>query len=148
MKFKWIITAVLIQCLPLMVMAQQPGKGTLKKESRDRIEAQRIAFITQKLSLTPDEATKFWPVYNEHKDELKEMRDDMERPDLINITDAEATVIMERHLEQEQKRIEMKKKLFTKLRTIIGPKKVLMLHAAEKEFNRELLRRANDFRKN
>lgn len=147
MKFNLIITAVLIHCLPFALIAQQPGQGPLKKESRDRIEAQRIAFITQKLSLTPDEAAKFWPVYNAHKDELKEMRDDMERPDIINLTDDEATVIIERHLDQEQKRLEMKKKLFVKLRTIIGPRKVLMLHAAEKEFNRELLRRANEFRK-
>jgi len=151
MKLKLIITAALIaliQCIPYMLMAQQPGQGPLKKESRDRIEAQRIAFITQKLSLTPDEAAKFWPVYNAYKDELKDMRDDIERPDIINITDEEATVVIERHLEQEQKRLEMKKKLFVKLRTIIGPKKVLMLHAAEKEFNRELLRRANEFRRN
>lgn len=148
MKFKLIITAVLIQCLPLLMMGQHPTQGPLKKESRDRIEAQRVAFITQKLSLTPDEAAKFWPVYNAHKEELKDMRDDMERPDLINLTDDEATVIIERHLEQEQKKLDMKKKLFPKLRTIIGPKKVLMLHAAEKEFNRELLRRANEFRKN
>jgi hypothetical protein len=130
------------------MMAQLPGQGPLKKESRDRIEAQRTAFITQKLNLTPDEAAKFWPVYNAHKDELKDLRDDMERPDMINLTDEQATVIIERHLEQEQMKLEMKKKLFSKLRTIIGPKKVLMLHAAEKEFNRELLRRANEFRRN
>lgn len=148
MKYKLIITAVLIQCLPFIMIAQQPGQGPLRKESRDRIEAQRIAFITQKLSLSPDEAAKFWPVYNAHKEELKNMRDDIERPDMINLTDEEATIIIERHLEQEQKKLEMKKKLFSRLRTIIGPKKVLMLHAAEKEFNRELLRRANEFRKN
>jgi hypothetical protein len=49
-------------------------------EVRQRIESQRIAFITQRVHLTPDEATKFWPVYNEYRDALKDMRDDFERP--------------------------------------------------------------------
>ena len=147
MKFKLFLSTILLAMLPLLMMGQQPGPGPLKKESRERIEAQRIAFITQKLSLTPDEAAKFWPVYNEHKDELKDMRDDIDRPDLMNITDGEAAMIIEKHLQQEQIRLDMKKKLFSRLRTIIGPRKVLMLHAAEKEFNRELLRRANEYRK-
>lgn len=146
MKFKSIITAIIFFAIPVMMMAQRPGDG-LREDSRERIEAQRIAFITQKLRLTPDEAAKFWPVYNEFKDDLKDMRDDMERPDLMAISDDEATVVIERHFQQEQKRLDMKRTLFAKLRSIIGPKKVLLLHGAEKEFNRELLRRANEFRK-
>ena len=144
MKFKHFIVGLLI-ILPFWMTAQRPG--TLRQESRERIEAQRIAFITQKLRLTPDEAEKFWPIYNEHKDALKEMRDDIERPDLMNVTDDEATGIIERHLQLEQKRLDMKKTLFIRLRNVIGPKKILMLHAAEREFNRELLKRANEMRR-
>ncbi len=137
-----------LMIIPALGMSQQPGPGPMKKESRERIEAQRVAFITQKLNLTPDEAAKFWPIYNQYKDGIKDMRDDFERPDLMNITDDEATVVIERHLQQEQKKLELKKTLFTRLRSIVTPRKILMLHAAEREFNRELLRRANEFRKN
>jgi len=142
-QIRFFIIELTLLIIPALGFTQQPGPGPLSKETRERIEAQRIGFITQKLRLTPDEATKFWPVYNEYKDALKGMRDDIERPDLMNITDDEATVIIERHLQQEQKRLELKKTLFTRLRTVISPRKVLMLHAAEMEFNRELLRRAN-----
>src|SRR5687767_15565482 len=147
MKFKLFLSTILLAMLPLLMMGQQPGPGPLKKESRDRIEAQRVAFITQKLSLTPEEAAKFWPVYNENKEAVKNLRDDIERPDLMTVTDDEATVIIERHFQMEQKRLELKRTLFARLRTIITPRKILMLHAAEKEFNRELLRRASEFRK-
>jgi hypothetical protein len=34
-------------------------------EHMERIKAQKIAFITEQLSLTPAVAQKFWPVYNE-----------------------------------------------------------------------------------
>jgi len=147
MKIKWCITGLMLMLFSFSLIAQRPNPGPLRQESRERIEAQRIAFITQKLSLTPDEAAKFWPIYNEHKDDIRELRDDMERPDLMNVTDNEASVIIERHFQMEEKRLELKRTLFSRLRTVIGPRKILMLHAAEKEFNRELLRRANEFRK-
>jgi len=140
-KINFFIIGLTLLIIPVIGFTQRPGP--LSKETRERIEAQRIGFITQKLRLTPDEATKFWPVYNEYKDALKDMRDDIERPDLMNITDDEANAIIERHLLQEQKRLELKKTLFARLRNVISPRKVLMLQAAEMEFNRELLRKAN-----
>src|SRR5687767_285682 len=115
MKIKLLISAIMLMIFQSFIMAQRPS-APLKQESRDRIEAQRIAFITQKLRLTPDESAKFWPVYNEYKDALKDMRDDIERPDLMNITDEEATITIERHLDLEEKRVELKRNLFMKLR--------------------------------
>lgn len=148
MTFKSFIFNFLFLALPVIGFAQKPGgPGPLKQESRERIDAQRVAFITAKLSLSPDEAAKFWPVYNEHKESLKKLRDDIERPDLIDVTDSEANAIIERHLQMEEKKLELNRNLYMRLRTAISPKKILLLHAAEREFNRELLKRANDFRR-
>jgi hypothetical protein len=45
------------------------------------IDALKTAFITKELELTPDEAQKFWPVYNEYIVEIKkaklEFKDDI-----------------------------------------------------------------------
>ena len=140
---------MLMTLLSVLIMVPtlygQPGQ--MGREARERIEAQRIAFITQELSLTPDEATRFWPLYNEYKDALRGMRDEFERPDLDNIADEEASAIIERHLQQEQKRLELKRNLLTRLKAVISPRKVLMLQKAEMEFNRELLRKAQEYRK-
>ncbi len=38
------------------------------------LETLKIAFISNQLDLTPDEAQKFWPVYNQYNKELKQMR--------------------------------------------------------------------------
>ena len=129
----------------LPIVHAQPG--SLTKEGRERIESQRIAFITQRLSLTPDEATRFWPLYNEYRDGLKDLRDDIERPDLHSISDEEANKIIDQHLQMEVKRTELKRNLLTRLRTAIPPRKILLLHAAERDFNRELLRKAQEFRR-
>ena len=131
----------------IVISASYAQPGQMGREARERIEAQRIAFITKELSLTPDEATRFWPIYNEYKDALRAMRDEFERPDLENITDEEASAIIERHLQQEQKRLELKRNMMTRLRTAISPRKILLLQKAEMEFNRELLRKAQEYRK-
>lgn len=45
-----------------------PPPRTLTKEQKERLEFFRIQFISKKLDLTPAEAEKFWPVYNEQKE--------------------------------------------------------------------------------
>jgi hypothetical protein len=45
-----------------------PPPRPMTKEQRERLELFSIQFITKKLDLTPAEAEKFWPLYNEQKD--------------------------------------------------------------------------------
>ena len=51
-----------------MEMPPPPPPRPMTKEQRERLEFFRIQFITKKLDLTPTEAEKFWPVYNEQKE--------------------------------------------------------------------------------
>ncbi len=48
-------------------MQPPPRPRQMTKEQRERLELFSIQFITKKLNLTPTEAEKFWPVYNEQK---------------------------------------------------------------------------------
>ena len=56
------------------------GFGTYAQNLRqgggrpETVEAIKIAYFTRKLNLTPEEAQKFWPVYNQYADELKQLR--------------------------------------------------------------------------
>jgi len=49
-------------------MAQEDVPSEKKQQN---IEALKIAFISKELALTPEEAQKFWPVYNQYSKELK-----------------------------------------------------------------------------
>ena len=49
-------------------MEMPPPPRPMTKEQRARLESFRIQFITKKLDLSPAEAEKFWPVYNEQKE--------------------------------------------------------------------------------
>ena len=48
-------------------MEMPPPPRPMTKEQRERLELFSIQFITKKLDLTPAEAEKFWPLYNEQK---------------------------------------------------------------------------------
>jgi hypothetical protein len=47
---------------------QPPPQRQMTKDQRERLELFSIQFITKKLDLTPSEAEKFWPLYNEQKE--------------------------------------------------------------------------------
>lgn len=61
-------------------MNRPQQQRTMTKEQRAQLESFRIQFITKKLDLTPAEAEKFWPVYNEQNEAsrglMKEKKDD------------------------------------------------------------------------
>ncbi len=48
-------------------MAQE---DVLSEKKQQNIEALKVAFISKELELTPEEAQKFWPVYNQYSKEL------------------------------------------------------------------------------
>lgn len=92
---------------------------------RDKIEAIQIAYLTEKLSLTSEEAQKFWPVYNNYRDDLlgvrKETRDD--------------------EVLYEEKILNVRKKYKTEFKKVLGSdERVNQVYIAEKSF-RELLRK-------
>src|ERR1700739_2094887 len=48
----------------------------------EKIEALKVAFISKDLNLTPQEAERFWPIYNQYS---RELRDDFKNyPNIID----------------------------------------------------------------
>ena len=63
--------------LSAQVFAQNnnPNMGDFAKQWQERLESEKIAFLTNEMSLTPKEAQAFWPIYNQAQ---KEQRDAIE----------------------------------------------------------------------
>ena len=49
------------------------------KAAEQKIQAARIALITERLGLTPEQAEKFWPLYNEFSQKRKGLRQEYNR---------------------------------------------------------------------
>jgi hypothetical protein len=49
----------------------QPGGGQ-QRQPGSVLEAMKVAFITKRLDLSPEEAQRFWPVYNKYAFEIRQ----------------------------------------------------------------------------
>lgn len=67
MKRFWVILAIIL--VPFYYGSAQPTAN-----DGDGLEAIKIAFISKQMNLTPEEAQKFWPVYNQYIADFKKMR--------------------------------------------------------------------------
>ncbi len=115
---------------------------------RERVEAQRIAFITQKLELSPEESEKFWPVYNAFKQAQEEKRKSI-RPDkpISDLTDEEAKSLISRQLDAEAEMVDLKRDFMADVMEILPPRRAMRLNMIEAEFNRGVLERLQEMRK-
>lgn len=93
-------------------------------KQQEKLQSLYVAFITQKLELTPAEAQAFWPVHNEFDREVKAV--DMNLPEL----------------DREQKILDIKKKYEPKFGKLLGdPKRVDKLFKLNGEFRKKLIER-------
>src|SRR5690606_1178834 len=52
---------------PLLFLVATLSLSSQEKQDWEKIKSLKVAFITEKLELTPKEAQSFWPIYNEHQ---------------------------------------------------------------------------------
>jgi hypothetical protein len=124
----------------------QPAHNMVKSpEQREKIEALKIGFLTEKLHLTSEEAQLFWPVYNKYKNELKALREDKhewktsaQKP-IENMNEQELNEFLEFQFAHQQKMLDLKKKYFAEFKKVLPLKKVALLYQAEEEFKMHLL---------
>mgnify|MGYP000171632369 CR=1 FL=1 len=55
------------------------AQDKLTDEKRKEFDAQKVAFFTQELDLSPAEAAVFWPLYNEMQKKNREIEADMRK---------------------------------------------------------------------
>jgi Skp family chaperone for outer membrane proteins len=121
-----------------------------KDKIRERIKAQRVAFITDRLSLTPDEAQKFWPIYNQFTDEFEGVKKEMNRlrkstnENLKSMSDKEVEKALDDDLENQQKLTDLQRKYQKELKSAISPRKIALLYKTERDFKMQLLKRMRD----
>jgi len=125
-----------------LMRAQGPG--------RERIKSLKVAFITERVGLTSEEAQQFWPIYNEHEEVLENIRRKERARIHTNIAKAqdlsneESNDLLDGLLALQFDKQKAEREFLSKLRTIIPAKKVLLLVKAEEDFKRQMI---HQFRK-
>ena len=120
-----------------MVLAQNPNQ--------EKLNAYKIAFFTRKMNLTPGEAQKFWPLYNDYQNKKKLIQ--QERVSLNRQLNLEGTNLSEKELaatgdkliELQVKETELAVTFHKQIKEVLPPMKVIKLYQAENQYRMQLL---------
>jgi hypothetical protein len=121
--------SILIPILSLTVLFANSQDQRLQRENRlaeiKKIQAMEMAFITKELNLSPNEAQKFWPVFNQYRNELKSVVAEKKMGD---------------QLEKQQKTLDIRKKYRDDFSKVISQERANKVFETEGEF-KSLVRR-------
>jgi len=125
------------------------------KEKKEKVKALKVAYITEQLDLTTEEAQKFWPIYNAFDDKQSELRhekmrailDRFEPENVEKLSEKEASTLLTQMESVEESLFALRKKFIKDLQGVISAKKIIKLKKAEEDFNRTLLRQIKERRK-
>ena len=143
------ILPLLIAFISLNVIAQD---GPIIRKKKEQIKALKVAFITNELALTSDEATKFWPLFNAFEEKQQEIKKQklkgylnrVDNDSFDNLSEKDATTMLAQMESTEDELYQLKKKFISNLKGVISPIKILKLKKAEENFNRKLLQQYRD----
>ncbi len=111
------------------------------EKAQEKMEAFKIAFFTEKLQLTPDEAKTFWPIYNQFENEREALKDkfdlDGQKLELMSDKDVEAAIMQ--HIEMEEQMVKLRRDNVRRFMEVLPVRKVAMLQRIDNDFKRALL---------
>jgi len=128
---KKIFTILALMIFTGVIMAQNP------RGDKEKIEAAKIALITNRLDLTPNQAKRFWPMYNEFAKKRGVLRSEL-RAKALQLSDEQKVKLA---LELKQRELDLEKNYSQRLLDVITAKQMVSLRKAEGEFRDILIRR-------
>ena len=147
---KYFIVAV----LALFSLARTAAFAHQEGDWQEKMRAERVAFLTTAMELTPAEAEKFWPVYNSMEAERrasfgKVMRAYKALSDGVAAgkTDEELEVLVNDYTTANKNSHSIEAKYTPQLIKILSVSKVAKLFVAEEEFRRQQIGRWSSSRK-
>jgi hypothetical protein len=148
MKNLWI--AVLLVFIPAILKAQD------RSGRSEEIESYKIAYLTQKLDLSPSEAKVFWPIYNEWQKELRGLWSERNKnvishrktDEIEALSDNEIHALITNEINYKQRNLNIEKKYYSKLKSSLPLKVVGKYYRAQETFKKELLNRFGRGRNN
>ncbi|MEO7802582.1 MAG: hypothetical protein ABIR81_11305 [Ginsengibacter sp.] len=105
----------------LLNLPAQDGDPAKRAE---KVQALKIAFISQKLDLTSAEAENFWPVYGQYEKDVKQLFGDRKSDNVI---------------ENEEQLLNIRKKYRPQFEKVLGKPRMNKLFSTEKEFRGVLI---------
>lgn len=126
-------------------------KETSSRYSQEKLESAKVAFVTKRLDLSPQQAEKFWPLYNQHNEERRKlMRQINELSNAVNadIDDKQALELINRKFELKKEILDLENAFTKKIVEIISPVQAIKLSDVNRDFARHIYRMQKGKKKN
>jgi len=123
-------------------------------DKRARLNAHRIAFFTDKLQLSTEEAQQFWPVYNEYQKLKSQIIEERKKTSLHfiqnfrTLADKEIEELTDKYIQSFNQETELLVEYYEKFKQVLPIRKVMRLYQAENQYKNFLLRQIRDQRQN
>ena len=117
-KYLLILTLVLGGFSFAGAQENQPGD---EQNNQKKIKALYVAYVSEQLQLTPDEAQKFWPVHTQFENDIRGVNKELPE------------------LQKQQAYLDVKKRYQENFSRILGTKRCERFFRMDGEFKRKLL---------
>ncbi|WP_212001695.1 hypothetical protein [Chitinophaga sp. HK235] len=147
-KIIWIVLLMLTGALPVSV-AQQPPSD----EAAEKIKALQMQYLAKKLDLSPEEAQKFWPVYQNYTREVETLiaeRHSKRQQDKVSGGDPDdiARRNMDNDLGYEKKMFDIRSRYTNEFQRVLPARKAGAVFKSEREFRTIMINHLNNQRLN
>lgn len=138
-----------LQPFILLVLLLACAVGVKAQQSEDQkeqlIKSQKIAFFTDKIGLTPEEAEVFWPIYNSYWEKKNTIIADRKNKMTYftdhnqNMSEEEMTRYANQYINYEMELAKLLDEYHDKFKEILPIEKVMKIYLADYEFKTYLL---------
>ena len=135
----------IIATMTCMSISAQAHRG---EEWKEKMKAEKIAFLTLEIGLTPEEAQVFWPVYNQVEKEKDEAMFSMIRAhkEMVKAieekkSEKEISTLLDKYLDAQKKLNEIENGIAARYKAVLPVEKVAKLYVAEENFRRQQIRK-------
>ena len=143
------ISAFIIAVMATFAAASTHAQGNRNPEDwKKKMMSEKVAFFTVELDLTPEEAQKFWPVYNQVDKEKDEATAavfkaffDLNKAIEEKKSDTEIDNLLKAYTNALEKQKAVDLEADREFRKVLPIKKVAKLYIGEETFRRQYIRR-------
>lgn len=166
MKLKKMILVAIISIMAIPTINAQTQRrdpncefytveGSRRNATRNlqyKVKANKIAYLTQRLDLSTQEAEKFWPIFNKYENEMIALRIENSprdtnsagfplRPNCLNMSDKEAQDMLSKQLRTKRDIVNIQDRYAKEFQKAIPVQKVVMFFMLERKFMSDVIGR-------
>ncbi len=124
---------------------------TSQDDRRENIESAKVAFMTDKMDLSPEQSQKFWPIYNEYETKRRELTKSYRggyRQNVDELSEQEAKARIERMFDVREQELQLEREYAAKFQRVISNRQLIKFYRAERDFTKLLIKKLEARRNN